>query len=167
MDGSAGGQEIEVEQLEHRGGRETVLLVEDEESILEVAEAGLRQLGYRVLAAGSPAEAPRAASAHVGSIDLLVTDVVMPGMNGKQLAEELRRTRPGLACLSISGYTANVIAERGIQEEGVDLLPKPFPLGAPAATTVRVAPSAGTVPFASATTGARVRSPRRRWPPPR
>ena len=133
VDGSAEGQEVEVEQLEHRGGRETVLVVEDEESILDVAEAGLRQLGYRVLAAGSPAEALRAASAHDGSIDLLVTDVVMPGMNGKQLAEELRRTRPGLACLYISGYTANVISERGILEEGVDLLPKPFPLGALAA----------------------------------
>ena len=126
--GDAEAEPSDVEPLIPRGEGETLLLVEDEESILEIAEAGLRELGYRVIAARTPAEALAASAGHDGAVDLLITDVVMPGMNGKVLSERLQAERPGLRCIYVSGYTANVIAERGILEEGVKLLAKPFML---------------------------------------
>jgi len=107
-------------------GDETILLVEDEATILDLASEMLASLGYRVLAAKDPAEALHIAGNNVGKIDLLVTDVVMPGMNGQDLANALAPTHPGLKTLYISGYTANVIAHRGILREGVVLLSKPF-----------------------------------------
>ncbi len=109
------------------GGTETVLLVEDEAAILEIAMTSLETLGYTVLSAGSPEEALRRAAGHGGGIHLLVADVVMPGMNGRQLYDRLREVRPGLKCLYLSGYTAEVIAHRGLLEEGVSFLAKPFP----------------------------------------
>ncbi len=108
------------------GGNETILLVEDEASILELSRRVLESLGYRVLAAPSPAEALDAARAHPREIDLLITDVVMPEMNGRELARRLEEVAPDLRTLFISGYTADVIAERGVLAEGVRLLPKPF-----------------------------------------
>jgi PAS domain S-box-containing protein len=107
-------------------GWETVLLVEDEEAILALGREILEELGYTVLAAATPAEALRTAEAYPGEIHLLITDVVMPGMNGRELAERLGAARAGLRCLYISGYTANVVAHRGILDEGVCLLQKPF-----------------------------------------
>ena len=108
------------------GGHETILLVEDEASILQLCRRQLERLGYRVLAADSPAKALALAATDERPIDLLITDVVMPGMNGNVLAAELRQQRPDLTTLYFSGYTANVIAHHGVLEPGVLFLPKPF-----------------------------------------
>ena len=107
-------------------GTETVLLVEDEVVILELGRRLLESLGYTVLTAGSPTDALRAVEAYEGDIDLLITDVVMPEMNGRELAGQLRLLKPGIKCLFMSGYTANVIAHRGVLDEGVHFIPKPF-----------------------------------------
>jgi PAS domain S-box-containing protein len=111
-----------------RRGSETILVVEDEEAILGLARRSLASLGYRVLAAGNAAEAQKLAEENKGSIDLLITDVVMPEMNGKELAERISTITPGIKCLFMSGYTAEVIAHRGVIDEGVNFLPKPFSL---------------------------------------
>ena len=108
------------------GGTETVLLVEDEPVILGLAARMLRRQGYRVLAAPSPADALRLAELHDGPIDLLVTDVVMPGSNGRDLAEAVARLRPGIRELFMSGYTADVIANHGVLDGGTAFLQKPF-----------------------------------------
>ena len=107
-------------------GDETILLVEDEKSIRVTAKLFLQHLGYTVLAADCPAEALRLAAAHAGEIQLLITDVVMPGMNGRDLAERLAQDRPLMKRLFMSGYTASVIAHRGVLDEKVAFLPKPF-----------------------------------------
>jgi two-component system, cell cycle sensor histidine kinase and response regulator CckA len=108
------------------GGKETVLLVEDEEVILNLGKVILEKLGYHVLAAGTPSEALRIAKMHVGEIQLLITDVIMPEMNGHDLVQSINNIKPGIKCLYISGYTANVIVHRGILDEGVHFLQKPF-----------------------------------------
>ncbi|RJP22044.1 MAG: DUF3365 domain-containing protein [Deltaproteobacteria bacterium] len=108
------------------GHGETILLVEDERAILELGRSLLEILGYSVLAAGTPAEAIAAVEGHAERIDLLLTDVVMPGMNGKELADRLCKVRPGMKCLYMSGYTADVIAKRGILDEQVEFIQKPF-----------------------------------------
>ena len=107
-------------------GTETVLLVEDEEAILDIGQAILEELGYTVLTAGTPGEAIRLAGEYAGDIHLLITDVVMPEMNGRELAERLTAMKPGLKCLYMSGYTADVIAHRGVLDEGVHFIQKPF-----------------------------------------
>ncbi|MBI5444542.1 MAG: response regulator [Deltaproteobacteria bacterium] len=109
-----------------RRGSETVLLVEDEEAILELGRAILERQGYRVLTAHTPQEALLAAEAEPGEIHLLATDVVMPGMNGRELEERLRASRPGVKCLYLSGYPADVVTQRGVLPEGVSFLPKPY-----------------------------------------
>jgi two-component system sensor histidine kinase EvgS len=108
------------------GHGETVLLVEDEPAILRLAQTLLERLGYQVLAANLPTEALLLAQEHEGPIQLLLTDVVMPGMNGRELANRIQATRPGLRVLYVSGYTAEVIATRGILEAGVSFIQKPF-----------------------------------------
>jgi CheY-like chemotaxis protein len=118
----------EVEVVTFRGGTERVLVVEDEVAILELALESLEELGYTVLAAGTPEEAIRRSEEQAGPIQLLITDVVMPQMNGRQLSERLRAARPDLKCLYMSGYTADVIAHRGVLEEGVSFISKPFSL---------------------------------------
>jgi PAS domain S-box-containing protein len=107
-------------------GREMVLVVEDEPMILEMVTTMLESLGYTVLAASGPAEAIRLAQEHKGMIQLLLTDVVMPEMNGNSLADHLRALFPGLRCLFMSGYTANVIAHHGVLDKGVCFIEKPF-----------------------------------------
>jgi two-component system cell cycle sensor histidine kinase/response regulator CckA len=119
---------VEAEAAAPRGGTETVLVVEDEGAILELARESLEELGYRVLTASSPQEAMRRCEEQAGEIHLLITDVVMPQMNGRELAERLRALRPGLKCLYMSGYTADVIANRGVLEQGVSFIGKPFSL---------------------------------------
>ncbi|MDZ4165099.1 MAG: PAS domain S-box protein [Smithellaceae bacterium] len=109
-------------------GTETVLLVEDEEALLEIGQIMLAHLGYEVLAAGSPIQALRLAEEYPGEIHLLLTDVVMPEMNGRDLWQRVSALRPGIKCLYMSGYTANVIAHRGVLDEGVHFLQKPFSL---------------------------------------
>jgi two-component system, cell cycle sensor histidine kinase and response regulator CckA len=111
-----------------QGGNETVLLVEDEESILKIARAMLERLGYTVLAAGRPSEAFRLAGEHSGPIHLVLTDLVMPEMNGKELAAQLSSIYPDLKSLYMSGYTANMIAHHGVLNKGVRMIQKPFSL---------------------------------------
>ena len=113
-----------------RGGKENVLVVEDEEAILELCGEMLHGLGYSVLEARTPTQAIRLAEMHPEPIHLLITDVVMPEMNGRELAGRLGAIKPGLKCLYMSGYTANVIAHQGVLEEGVSFIPKPFSLAA-------------------------------------
>ncbi|MFW5802505.1 MAG: transporter substrate-binding domain-containing protein [Verrucomicrobiota bacterium] len=115
-----------VAPTEHHGGTEIILLVEDEKSIRVTAAAFLERLGYTVLAADSPEAALQLASDHPDNIDLLITDVVMPGMSGRDLAEKLAPDHPAMKVLYISGYTANVIAHRGILDTAVTFLAKPF-----------------------------------------
>ena len=109
-------------------GTETVLLVEDETAVREVTREQLESLGYRVLACANAAEAMVAAARHVEPLHLLLTDVVMPGMNGRELAERLLQSRPGLRVLFTSGYGEDVIARHGVLEAGVLLLQKPYAL---------------------------------------
>ena len=105
---------------------ETVLVVEDEPALLMMAKMMLRKLGYQVLAAGTPGEAIALAEEHEGEIHLAITDVVMPEMNGRHLAEWLQSLHPGMRILFMSGYTADVIAHRGVLEKGVNFIQKPF-----------------------------------------
>ncbi len=107
-------------------GNETILLVEDEPSILEITREMLEEQGYAVLAANRPDEAIRLAREHAGDIHLLITDVVMPEMNGRDLAKKMLSLNQHLKCLFMSGYTSNVIAHHGVLEEGVHFTQKPF-----------------------------------------
>ena len=108
------------------GGGETILLVEDEPAILRLGTAMLERLEYRVISAATPGEAIRLAREHAGEIHLLMTDVVMPEMNGRDLARNLLSLYPRLGRLFMSGYTADVIADRGVLDPGVHFLQKPF-----------------------------------------
>ncbi|WP_073379694.1 ATP-binding protein [Desulfofustis glycolicus] len=108
------------------GGAGTVLLVEDEPMVLEMTTAMLEKLGYRVLPCAAAEEAIKLAELHRGEIDLLMTDVIMPNMNGRDLATQLSVRYPSLVCLFMSGYTADVIAHHGVLEEGVWFIQKPF-----------------------------------------
>jgi PAS domain S-box-containing protein len=105
---------------------ETLFLVEDDKLILEMSSVMLEKLGYRVLAADSPREALRLAAEHTGRIELLITDVIMPEMNGKELSKQLLALHPELKLLYMSGYTADVIAHHGVLDQGVHFLQKPF-----------------------------------------
>jgi len=107
-------------------GSETVLVVEDEESILKLAKRFLESAGYTVLVGRSPAEALGIAHEYKEDIHLLLSDVVMPGMNGKQLEEKLRMIKPMIRTMFMSGYTADVIAQRGVLDEGIEFVQKPF-----------------------------------------
>ena len=107
-------------------GSETILLVEDEPANLKITTMLLESLGYRVLAARTPGEAIRLCREHAGRIDLLLTDVVMPEMNGRDLAKNSLSFCPGIGVLFMSGYTANVIAHQGVLDPGVHFLQKPF-----------------------------------------
>ena len=107
-------------------GRETVLVVEDEPAILSLSKRMLEKQGYQVLIAGTPGEATRVAEEHTGEIHLLMTDVVMPEMNGRDLAEKLLSLYPNLKCLFMSGYTADVIAHHGVLDDEVHFIQKPF-----------------------------------------
>ncbi len=107
-------------------GHETILLVEDEPMIMEITVSMLEEFGYRVLPASSPDHALNIAREYPENIDLLLTDVVMPGMNGRELSAKLLSIRESLKVLFISGYTANVIAQHGVLDEVVHFIHKPF-----------------------------------------
>ena len=109
-------------------GHETILLVEDDPAILDVTTLILQKQGYSVLAASTPGKAINLAAEHLDEIHLLMTDVIMPEMNGRDLARNLSSNYPQLKCLFMSGYTANVIAPHGVLEEGVYFIQKPFTL---------------------------------------
>jgi PAS domain S-box-containing protein len=108
------------------GDGKTVLVVEDEMSILKLTEQILSNSNYKVLLAKSPSEALEVAKVHSGEISLLITDVIMPEMNGKELADKLKILRPGIRCLFMSGYTADVIARQGVLDKGIQFIQKPF-----------------------------------------
>ena len=107
-------------------GSETVLLAEDEPAVRAIAQQVLERQGYTVLAAPSGADALALAAQHGATIDLLLTDVVMPGMSGRDLADRLTAQRPGIRVLYISGYTDNAIVRHGMLEPGLAYLQKPF-----------------------------------------
>ena len=107
-------------------GSETILVAEDNEMVRSLARAILEKHGYRVLVAANGGEALQALAGHADPIDLLLTDVVMPDMNGKELFARVSRIRPKLRVLFMSGYTQNVIAHHGILDEGVSFIQKPF-----------------------------------------
>ncbi len=108
------------------GHGETILVVEDEADILKMTQIMLEKIGYSVLTAGTTDEAVRMAEAHPGEIRLLITDVVMPEMNGRELADRLILLEPGLNLLFMSGYTSDVITRRGVLDKGVSFIQKPF-----------------------------------------
>ncbi len=108
------------------GHNETILIVEDDPPILRLAEQVLGGLGYRVLTAGTPEMAMGQFEKSPDKIQLLVTDVIMPQMNGRELATHLQTICPDLKCLFMSGYTANVIAHHGVLDQGVNFVQKPF-----------------------------------------
>ena len=105
---------------------ETILVVEDEALLLGINTTMLVGLGYKVLAAGTPTEALRLAEEHAGTIDLLMTDVIMPEMNGRQLQQRMQDSNPRMRCLFMSGYTANVISHHGVLDKNVHFIQKPF-----------------------------------------
>ncbi|MBU1565125.1 MAG: PAS domain S-box protein [Proteobacteria bacterium] len=109
-------------------GNEVILLVEDEPMILNMTTTMLELHGYKVLPAASSGEAIRLAQEHASDLHLLMTDVVMPEMNGRDLARNLLSFCPKLKCLFMSGYSANVIAHQGVLDEGVHFIQKPFSL---------------------------------------
>ena len=116
------------EKRSSRGGVETILVVEDEESLLEIGKVFLERQGYTVLAARSSVEALRLAGEFPGLIHLVMTDVVIPGMNGRELAEKLQALRPSIKSLYMSGYPADVIAHHGVLDPDVFFIEKPFSL---------------------------------------
>jgi PAS domain S-box-containing protein len=107
-------------------GQETILVVEDEKSVRFSVELFLKTFGYQVLVAANPQDALRQVDEHPGTIHLLITDVVLPGMNGRDLALKLQERHPTLKCIYMSGYTADVIAKQGILDADVVLITKPF-----------------------------------------
>jgi signal transduction histidine kinase len=110
-------------------GVETILVVEDDELVRDLIQDVLAPLGYRVLTTATGDEAVKASDSFQGSVDLLLTDVVMPGMNGRQLAEVMRTKRPGIKVLFMTGYTQDALSTQGILEPGVALIHKPLRAG--------------------------------------
>jgi CheY-like chemotaxis protein len=107
-------------------GTEGVLLVEDDESVRSMMVSGLRRFGYPVHAAASPDEALRLLPTLDRKVRLLITDVVLPGMNGRELSERVRDCRPDISVLFVSGYNDDAVLRRGIAHSDMDILPKPF-----------------------------------------
>ena len=116
-------------------GTETILLVEDEPTVRVVASKVLKKLGYRVLEATNGGDAMIASQSHPEKIDLLLTDIVMPGMNGRELADTLQPQRPDMKVLFTSGYTEDYIVHHGVLKEGVHFIGKPY---SPHALAVKV-----------------------------
>lgn len=127
----AGGEPEEFEKPDMTpapGGCETILLVEDEESVRDVALMILEELGYNVIEAANGKEALALAENEKGQIDLLMTDIVMPGMNGRELAEKILKAHPEIKVLYTSGYTENVIVSHGVIEDNINFIGKPYTL---------------------------------------
>src|SRR5207237_3483258 len=115
-EGSAGGA----------SGSETILLVEDEGAVRDLTRRCLESTGYRVISAENAEEAIELAAEHAARIDLLLTDVVMPGASGPELSRRLLERRPDVRVLYVSGYTDSAMASEGILDSGVSFLQKPF-----------------------------------------
>jgi PAS domain S-box-containing protein len=135
IDGAASAAERHAAASRAARGVETILLVEDDDAVRDLAREVLEASGYSVLAVGSPREAFGVAARHEGPIHLLITDVVMPELGGRECAARLTASRPGMRVLYISGYTDDAITRHGIVEGGVDFLQKPF---TPAAMALKV-----------------------------
>ena len=110
------------------GGSETVLLVEDEESVRELVRETLKTRGYRVIEASDGIAGMRVSEEYQGNIEILITDVVMPGMSGRELAKRVAAARPNIRVLYLSGYTEDAIIHEGALEPGTGFLQKPFTL---------------------------------------
>ncbi|MFW6333877.1 MAG: PAS domain S-box protein [Desulfosalsimonas sp.] len=121
-----GSEDEEKSPLKANG--EKILILEDEEEVLGLARLMLEKLGYHVLAAQTPDKAMSLAEAHAGQIDLLITDVVMPEINGRDFASQLKTLYPDVKVMFMSGYTANAIARRTVMDEGKNFIQKPFAL---------------------------------------
>ncbi len=100
--------------------------MEDQADFLELAKNCLQKYGYKVIAALSPGEGLNLCETYEDEIHLLLTDVIMPEMNGKELRDKIHVLKPGIKTIFMSGYTANVIAHRGVLDEGIDFIQKPF-----------------------------------------
>lgn len=126
FEGHATSEALKTNPAEKLSGSECILLVEDAEPLRKLAQTFLESGGFRVLSAGSGEEALDVAARVSGNIDLLLTDVVMPGMNGRVLAEQLLPRQPGMKVLYMSGYTDSFIAGHGVLSPDTHLLHKPF-----------------------------------------
>ncbi len=124
--GPPAASETEPEGPGDLSGTETILLVEDNQQVRELTHAVLRRHGYMVLLAEHPEAALRALETHQGPVHLLLTDVVMPGMSGKDLYDAIVDRLPGVRVLFMSGYTDDVIAQQGVMEAGLNFIQKPF-----------------------------------------
>jgi len=107
-------------------GTETILIVEDEMKILELTESTLQLLGYTTLSASTPNKAIKMATDYAGTIDLLLTDVIMPEMNGKELSKQITKIYPNIKHIFMSGYTSNIIAHQGLLDNDIIFIQKPF-----------------------------------------
>jgi len=125
-EGQPAAEELKTGLAENLRGSESILLAEDSESLRKLAQSNLESVGFHVLSAHSGEEALEIAARHGRTFDLLLTDVVMPGMNGRVLAEQLLPRQPGMKVLYMSGYTDSFIAGHGVLEPGTNLLHKPF-----------------------------------------
>jgi two-component system cell cycle sensor histidine kinase/response regulator CckA len=130
VEGEVQGTSPEVSQPQFAQHGETILLVEDEESLRSVTRDLLVQIGYHVVEANSGAQALEVARQHHGAIHLLLSDVVMPGMNGPALARDLAESHPEAKVLYMSGHSDHTIDRHGVLESGVLLLEKPYTRGA-------------------------------------
>ena len=109
-----------------RGCGETVLVLEDESVVMNITRIMLERLGYNVITASRPGEAMEAAKAHSGKIELLLSDIIMPEMNGREFAEQLNDLYPDIKTLFMSGYTENVVAHHTVLDDGLNFIEKPF-----------------------------------------
>ena len=136
--------EVVAESSEEWGrGSETVLLVEDEEMVRELAREILQSSGYKVIAAANGEDAQRICNESLPKLDLIITDVVMPQMSGRELAENISLLRPGIRILYMSGYTDDAIVRHGVLDENMFFLQKPF---SPDALTTKVREVLESVP---------------------
>ncbi len=124
-----------------------MLLVEDEPAVLKLCTGMLEHLGYRVVAAAGPLEAVRLAARHAGELRLLLTDVVMPGMSGRDLATMLTLGHPGLRCLFMSGYASDTVDRHGLDGDHAVFLQKPF---TPEELALKVREALGRAPAVAA-----------------
>lgn len=116
----------QTQEMQLSGGGESILVVEDEPMNLDICKTMLESLGYQVIASANPEDALAIAGRHDGEIHLLITDVVMPGINGRDLSERIHSFYPGIRCIFMSGHTADMISQKGVLNETVNFIQKPF-----------------------------------------